>query len=137
MVADRPLPGVHAETPAGLGHLRLRRRLNAGTGDALDAMVTWMPALLGVDRPTALALASTAVDLRVTQVANETLGACTRLLPAAACAELAGHRRARPVAAGNGARRAAPVILPLTPAGATGSPSTAAVADSCSVPRHW
>lgn len=43
-------------------------------GDALDAMVGWMQALLGLDKATALALASTCVDLRVTQVANQTWG---------------------------------------------------------------
>jgi acetamidase/formamidase len=37
-------------------------------------MVTWMQALLDVDKSTALALASTAVDLRITQVANQTWG---------------------------------------------------------------
>jgi acetamidase/formamidase len=43
-------------------------------GDALDAMVTWMQALFGLDRGTALALASPTVDLRITQVANDTWG---------------------------------------------------------------
>ena len=43
-------------------------------GDALDDMVTWMAADLAVERTTALALASTCVDLRVTQVANQTWG---------------------------------------------------------------
>jgi acetamidase/formamidase len=43
-------------------------------GDALDAMVTWMAALYGADRAEALAIASTCVDLRVTQVANGTWG---------------------------------------------------------------
>ena len=43
-------------------------------GDALDAMVTWMQALFGLDKATALALASPCVDLRVTQVANQTWG---------------------------------------------------------------
>jgi hypothetical protein len=32
-------------------------------GDALDAMVTWMRQLYGLDEATALALASTCVDL--------------------------------------------------------------------------
>lgn len=48
--------------------------LNTATGEALSAMLTWMSASYGVDRATALALASTAVDLRVTQVANTTWG---------------------------------------------------------------
>jgi acetamidase/formamidase len=37
-------------------------------------MVTWLAAELDVSRSTALALASPTVDLRVTQVANETWG---------------------------------------------------------------
>jgi acetamidase/formamidase len=43
-------------------------------GDALDAMVQWMTVMFGVNRAEALALASTAVDMRVTQVANGTWG---------------------------------------------------------------
>jgi acetamidase/formamidase len=43
-------------------------------GDALDAMVRWMQAIFSLDQGTALALASTCVDLRVTQVANQTWG---------------------------------------------------------------
>jgi acetamidase/formamidase len=43
-------------------------------GDALDAMVTWMQVIFGLDQGTALALASTCVDLRITQVANQTWG---------------------------------------------------------------
>jgi len=43
-------------------------------GDALDAMVEWMSVLYDVDKATALALASITVDLRVTQVANQTWG---------------------------------------------------------------
>ena len=74
VVADRPLPGVHAETPAGLVTFGFDADLNVATGDALDAMVVWMTQLHDVDKATALALASTAVDLRVTQVANQTWG---------------------------------------------------------------
>ena len=81
LVDDRPVAGVHAETPAGLVTFGFDADLNAATGDALDAMVTWMARLHDVDRATALALASTAVDLRVTQVANQTWGVHA-LLPA-------------------------------------------------------
>jgi acetamidase/formamidase len=42
--------------------------------DALDAMLTWISALHGLDRAAALALASPVVDLRVTQVANDVWG---------------------------------------------------------------
>jgi len=74
LVSDRPLAGVHAETPAGLVTFGFDADLNAATGDALDAMVVWLQALHGLDKATALALASTVVDLRVTQVANQTWG---------------------------------------------------------------
>ncbi len=43
-------------------------------GDALESMLIWMQASYGVDRAAALALASPAVDLRITQVANDTWG---------------------------------------------------------------
>ena len=48
--------------------------LNEASAQALDAMLDWMRSLYGIDRTTALALASTAVDLRVTQVANRVWG---------------------------------------------------------------
>jgi acetamidase/formamidase len=48
--------------------------LNDAAADALAAMTTWLQQLFEVDRPTALALASPVVDLRITQVANETWG---------------------------------------------------------------
>jgi len=74
VVADRPLPGVHAETPAGRITFGFDADLNVAMGDALDAMVVWMQQLHELDKATALALASTCVDLRVTQVANQTWG---------------------------------------------------------------
>ena len=74
LVADAPVPGIHALTPEERITFGFDADLNAATGDALDAMLTWMQALHDVDRPTALALASTCVDLRVTQVANQTWG---------------------------------------------------------------
>ena len=74
LVPDRPLATVHAETPAGRITFGFDADLNVATGDALDAMVTWMAGLYDLDLATALALASTCVDLRVTQVANQTWG---------------------------------------------------------------
>ncbi|WP_371403187.1 acetamidase/formamidase family protein [Kribbella sp. NBC_00662] len=70
----RPIETIHAETPEGLITFGFDADLNAATGDALDAMVCWMQAFFDVGKSTALALASTAVDLRVTQVANQTWG---------------------------------------------------------------
>jgi acetamidase/formamidase len=37
-------------------------------------MVSWMQLLFDLDRATALALASTCVDMRVTQIANQVWG---------------------------------------------------------------
>jgi acetamidase/formamidase len=71
---QRPIESIHAETPAGRITFGFHADLNIATGDALDAMVRWMQAILDVDKSTALALASTSVDLRVTQVANQTWG---------------------------------------------------------------
>ena len=48
--------------------------LNEATGDALDAMITWMQSLYGLSKAAALAVASPTVDLRVTQVANDVWG---------------------------------------------------------------
>jgi acetamidase/formamidase len=74
VVTGRPLASVHATTPSGAVTFGFSEDLNAAMGDALDAMVEWMTAMFGVGRAEALALASTAVDLRVTQVANGTWG---------------------------------------------------------------
>lgn len=72
--ADRPLRSVHAETPAGRITFGFDADLNVAMGDALDAMVCWLQVLLDLGKGTALALASTCVDLRITQVANQTWG---------------------------------------------------------------
>jgi len=74
LVTGRPLASVHAETPAGRITFGFSADLNEAMGDALDAMVVWMQGIFGLDKGTALALASTCVDLRVTQVANRTWG---------------------------------------------------------------
>jgi acetamidase/formamidase len=74
LATERPLRSVHAETPEGRVTFGFDADLNAAAGDALDAMVTWLQALHDLDRATALALASTCVDLRVTQIANGTWG---------------------------------------------------------------
>jgi acetamidase/formamidase len=74
IVRDRPIPGIHAETPVGRITFGFDADLNVAMGDALDAMVEWMTVLFDLDKATALAFASTVVDLRVTQVANKTWG---------------------------------------------------------------
>ena len=74
VVPQGPVPGVHAVTPAGRITFGFDADLGAATGDALDGMLTWLQHLHGLDRATALAHASAAVDLRVTQVANQVWG---------------------------------------------------------------
>lgn len=74
VVTDPPVPGIHATTPTARITFGFDADLNAATGEALHAMLTWMQTLYDVDRATALALASTCVDLRITQVANTTWG---------------------------------------------------------------
>jgi acetamidase/formamidase len=83
VVKERPVPGVHAEAPAGQITFGFSPDLNAAMGDALDAMLTWLQASYRVDKATALAMASPVVDLRVTQVANQSWGVHA-LLPAGA-----------------------------------------------------
>src|SRR5437764_445081 len=72
LAAGRPLPAIHAQGPAGRITFGFSPDLNEAMGDALDAMVTWLAAIYGASRAEALALASVAADLRVTQVANGT-----------------------------------------------------------------
>lgn len=74
IAAGRPVSSVHAETPAGRITFGFAADLNEAMGEALDAMVTWLTVLFEVSAAEALALASTCVDLRVTQVANVTWG---------------------------------------------------------------
>lgn len=74
LLAKPVVAGVHAETPEGRMTFGFHADLNQATADALAAMLGWMQRLFDVDRSTALALASPVVDLRITQVANETWG---------------------------------------------------------------
>jgi acetamidase/formamidase len=74
LAPGRPLGSIHAEAPGGRVTFGFEADLNVAMGDALDAMVSWLQVLTGLDKAAALALASTCVDLRVTQVANRTWG---------------------------------------------------------------
>jgi acetamidase/formamidase len=69
-----PVPSVHAVTITERICFGFSPDLNQATGDALSAMLTWMESLLALDRATVLAFASVSVDLRITQVANQTWG---------------------------------------------------------------
>jgi acetamidase/formamidase len=83
LVNDPPLPTIHATTPAGRITFGFSAELNEAMTSALNAMVTWMTSVYDTDRARALALASVAVSLRVTQVANKTWGVHA-LLPSGA-----------------------------------------------------
>lgn len=74
LVEDRPVSGIHAETPDGRITFGFDADLNEATASALSAMLDWMQRLFDVDRSEALALASPVVDLHVTQVVNDTWG---------------------------------------------------------------
>ncbi|MEA5360914.1 acetamidase/formamidase family protein [Amycolatopsis sp., V23-08] len=74
LTTDPAVPGIHAVTPEGRVTFGFDADLNRATTDALGTMLTWLQRLHDLDRPTALALASPVVDLRVTQIANETWG---------------------------------------------------------------
>lgn len=74
VVVDAPLQTVHALTPTAKITFGFNADLNLATAEALSAMLTWMQQLYGMERTHALALASTVVDLRITQIANETWG---------------------------------------------------------------
>jgi acetamidase/formamidase len=74
VVDDAALDAVHAVTPGGRITFGFDSDLNEATTAALGQMVTWLQRLLDLDRPTALALASVVVDLRITQIANRTWG---------------------------------------------------------------
>jgi acetamidase/formamidase len=74
VVTEAPVPGIHATTPRGRVTFGFDADLNTAMTQALTAMVTWLQNLYDLDRGTATALASPVVDLRITQVANETWG---------------------------------------------------------------
>jgi acetamidase/formamidase len=74
LVTGAAAPGVHAVTPAGRITFGFHADLNEAMAEALDAMLAWLMSLYDLDKATALALASPTVDLRVTQVANQSWG---------------------------------------------------------------
>jgi acetamidase/formamidase len=92
LMTDPPLPSIHATTPAGKITFGFSPDLNEAMTAALDAMVAWLTLLLEVGRPSALAMASVAVSLRVTQVVNEIWGVHA-LLPDGALGRAAQQAR--------------------------------------------
>ena len=83
VATDRPVPTLHAETPSGRITFGLSPDLDEAAAQALEAMLTWIQAQHDVDRPTALALASACVDLRVTRIATPVRGVHAVLPPGA------------------------------------------------------
>lgn len=83
------LPDLHgltlrtpvAQTPAGWLAMGVADDLDTATGHALDTVLDLMGVLHGVGRSEALALASMVMDLRVTQVVNQTVGVHALLPP--------------------------------------------------------
>ncbi len=82
-VDDFPVAGPVARTPAGWVTMGLGDTLDDAVFAALDAMFDLLGRLFGVSRPDAVALASVAVDVRVTQIVNQTVGAHAVLPPGA------------------------------------------------------
>jgi acetamidase/formamidase len=81
--ADLPVTGPVARTPAGWVTMGLGDTLDEAAYGALNAMFDLLGRLHGVSRPDAVALASVAVDLRVTQIVNQVVGAHAVLAPGA------------------------------------------------------
>jgi acetamidase/formamidase len=75
------LRNPEAYTPAGYVTFGFSTDLAEATLVAVEAMIDHLEVELGVDRSEAAALATVAVDIRVTQIVNETLGVHA-LLPA-------------------------------------------------------
>lgn len=83
LVTDPPVSTMHADTTEGRVTFGLSADLNEATEQALQAMLDWIQQLHGVTRTTALALASAAVDLRITQIASPVWGVHAVLPPTA------------------------------------------------------
>lgn len=70
-----------ASTPAGLLTFGVAATLDEAVALAVDGMLRWLGERHGIARARALALASVAVDLRVTQAVNGVVGAHALLAP--------------------------------------------------------
>jgi acetamidase/formamidase len=87
--SDARLNMPRAHTPAGWVTFGFDTTLDEAAALALDGMLNLMGELLGVDRREALALASLAVDLRITQMVNGVRGVHA-VLPHAVLDQLRG-----------------------------------------------
>jgi acetamidase/formamidase len=78
---DLTLTGPQALTPAGWVTMGIGSTLDDAAYMALDAMFALLGREYGVARPDAVALASVAVDVRVTQIVNQVVGVHAVLPP--------------------------------------------------------
>ena len=74
LIKGARLKGPEAHTPAGFITFGFSSSLTDAMLIALEAMITRLQSQLELDRAQAAALASVAVDLRVTQVVNQAMG---------------------------------------------------------------
>ncbi|MBS1725137.1 MAG: acetamidase/formamidase family protein [Armatimonadetes bacterium] len=74
VVSDMPLPRPVAETPSGWVGLGFGSTLDEAMLDAIETMVELLGWKFGLDRVRAIGFCSLAVDFRVTQVVNGTVG---------------------------------------------------------------
>ena len=82
-LSDLAVSGPVARTPAGWVTMGLGDTLDDAAFAALNAMFDLLGRLHGVSRADAVALASVAVDVRVTQIVNEVVGVHAVLPPGA------------------------------------------------------
>ena len=80
---DFSVAGAGRQDPAGWVTMGLGDTVDDAVFAALNAMFDLLGRLHGVSRPDAVALASVAVDLRVTQIVNRAVGAHAVLPPGA------------------------------------------------------
>jgi acetamidase/formamidase len=86
---DRDLDGPQAMTPAGYVVLGIGPDLDEATEMAVEGALSYLRAKLGLGRSAAVAVASLVVNLRITQIANGTVGVHA-LIPREALAMLRG-----------------------------------------------
>ncbi|MBZ0286793.1 MAG: acetamidase/formamidase family protein, partial [Anaerolineae bacterium] len=81
LVPDLRLTTPRAHTPAGWVTLAFHEDLDEAIGIALEAMLDLMKELYGYERQMALALASVAAEVRITQLVNVGVRGVHVLLP--------------------------------------------------------
>jgi acetamidase/formamidase len=74
LLEEKPLANPRANTPSDWITFGFHEDLNEATVQALDGMLDLMGDLYGLNRVEAIALGSSAIDLRITQIVNGTRG---------------------------------------------------------------